>query len=429
MSTTNKNTQSKQNNNNKNTQRPNRNPFLNKNRKRNIIYRYVKPKNNAPIVQRKQINNLLRRHKNQVRDYIKSLLFPEDALSGFVAKQPSYIGLPTSNVVFKEQLNFSVGPDKKFYLMWIPNFFATKPSLEHDIADPGEGNKRFYSHLYYKTYAFDGEDSEVFWCHTCYLPEIALSKYRLVSSKISVQYNGTIMNQSGQMYSCATYDDLPVISGACEAHEEDVGLKFDGYLEDTQIKLSSYFDVEKVRNGLWPKFSNITSTSGQIDNIALPSDPTDHTFYPMNHYYQVEPTNLVQLDRITESNAVRYALSTDGGHLSYLYTGFGIPENTNITVVVYYNFEVIPTQTTAPFMRTDKNRPKLYNFIKSKYDIISDKIGEINSNNNMLTNNSTTPNKNLGDLVKNILAAIFGATATTGPYLYKSGFGKWDGLV
>lgn len=428
MSNTNKNTNSKIEQ-QKQIQKPNRNPFLNKRRKRNIIYRYVTPKNPVPNIQRKQVNNLIKKHKNQLRDYIKSLLFPEDALSGFVAKQPSYIGLPTSNVVFKEQLNFQIDQNKRFFLMWVPNFFATKPALEHDIADPGEGKKRFYSHLYYKSYAFDGEDSEVFWCHTCYLPEISLSKYRLVSAKISVQYNGTIMNQAGQMYSCATYDDLPVISGACESHEEDVPLKFDGYLEDTQIKLSSYFDVEKVRNGLWPKFCNITSSSGQIDNIALPSDPTDHTFYPMNHYYQVEPSSLVQLDRTTESSAVRYALSTDGGHLSYLYTGFGIPEGTNITVVVYYNFEVIPTQTTAPFMRTNKNRPKVYNFINSKYDIITDKIAEINSNNNLLTGNSSVPNKNMAGFVKNIMTAILGTTATAGPYLYKPGFGKWDGLV
>lgn len=424
----NNNNNKKSNNNNAQNKRPNRNPFLNKNRKRVIVYKYIRPNKNPPNIKRNEINKIIKRHKTQVRDYIKSLLFPEDALSGFVAKQPSYISLPTANVVFKEQLNFQIGNDRKFYLMWIPNFFATKPSLQHDIEEPGEGKKLFYSHLYYKTAGFELDDSEVFWCHTCYLPEISLSKYRLVSAKISVQYNGTIMNQSGQMYSCATYDDLPVISGACEAHEEDVTLKFDGYLEDTNIKLSSYFDIEKVRNGLWPKFCNITSTTGQIDNIALPTDPTDHTFYPMNHYYQVEPLNLVQLDRITAGDAVRYAISTDGGHLSYLYNGFGIPEGTNITVVVYYNFEVIPTQTTAPFLRTTKNDPKLYNFIQSKFDVITDKIAEVNSTTNKLTGTSQSPNKNLGGLIRNIMSAIFTGAATTGPFMLK-GSTKWDGLI
>lgn len=397
------------NNNNKNKkkirQRPNQ-------------FRYIRPNTFYPnLFKKPNPQTLINKYREGLKKYLISLLFPEDAVnSGYIAKQPSYISLPTASVVFKEQINFVINGERKFWLMWVPNFFSSKPDLQYHLPDPGSEHKLFYSHLYFKTDSFGGQYSEQFLCHTSYAPEISLSKYRLVSAKISVQYNGTVMNQSGQMYSCATYDDLPVLMGACDGYEEDVAVTFSGYQTTEKIKLSDYFDLEKVRNGLWPKYVNITSSVGQIDNIALPSDPTDHTFYPLSHYYQVEPNKIAQTGRESVDQKVLYAQSTDGGHLSYLYYGTGIPEGTNISVVVYYNFEVIPTQTTAPFMRASKQDPKITNFIGSKSEIINEKVNELASTTTKLLSDGDKGQvkNNLGTFVGNVVKLLVPTAVTAG---------------
>lgn len=401
-----------------NPNNPNYKGNKNKNNKRKVrpfMFRYLKPSTLYPnINKRTNPNKLLNNYRSSLKRYLSSLLFPEDAVnSGYIAKQPSYISLPTASVVFKEQINFTITNDRKFYLMWIPNFFSSIPDLKFHLPDPGAPNKLFYSHCYYKNTAFGGDDSEVFWCHSSYSPEISLSKYRLVSAKISVQYNGAVMNQCGQLYSCATYDDLPVLAGAAVAEEDDIPINFDQFTQKEKYKLSSFFDQEKIRNGLWPKFVNITNSVGQIDNIAIPSDPTDHTFFPLTHYYQIEPDELVDSHRQEDSNRVKYALSTDGGHLSYLYYGSGIPEGTNITVIIYYNFEVIPTQTTAPFMRTSKDDPKTTNFINTNKEIINEKINEVASTSTKLLSDGKGNVKNNLQTLINVLAKTIVPASTT----------------
>lgn len=295
-----------------------------------------------------------------IRDYLLTLIKPELAVMGkFIAKQPSYISIPTSNVCFKEQLNIQLTSANDFYLFWIPNFFTTSISLDKHIEDfTGSTTVKNYSHLYYTIDGFK------YYLHTSYVPKINLAKYRLVSAKCSLQYNGNIMNQQGQFHSCAIYNDLPVFlmrSGTIIENYEISKTNMDTVLGQTNA-LAQYCDLELVRNGLWNKYINITTNSRSLENIALPTDPTDHTFYPMSHYYAQEPKRSEQIANIY------YATSSDGGHLSYLYTCQNMnTENAYVTVILYYNFEVIADQSTAPFLRSkrDESEAKILNALKN----------------------------------------------------------------
>lgn len=358
------------------------------------------------------MNQIVKQYQQRVKQYLHGLMFPEEAVSGsYIAKQPSYISLPTSNVVFKEQMNFSVPSSQKFAVIWVPNFLCTVPSLDKHVPNNETYPewKKFYSHLYY---CEDFSTSDRWMLHTSYRPAVDLSKYRLVSAKISVQYNGAILNQSGQLHSCVIYDDLPVFCGTCPQNSEDVGMDLREVSADLGRSLNSYCDVEKIRNGLWPKYVNITTSSGQIDNLALPSDPTDHTFFPLNHYYAKEPE---VFDTHVVGKPAYYATSTDGGHLSYVYFGQGIPQGTNITVLVYYNFEIIPTQSTATFLRASKDKDRIRNFITDKFDVVADKLTDYAANNNYLlggdSTNSTKVNSNVNKFLNTLTNILFSAVS------------------
>jgi hypothetical protein len=410
-----KNKNSNKNNNNKNGNNNNKTKVIVKKVRPNS-FRYIRNRNPAPIIARNQIDQMMRNYKNGIRTYLRGLLFPEDAISGsYICKQPSYIGLPTSNVVYKEQINFTVGDSKKFGLIWVPSYLSTVPSLtEHIDKCLGSGladnKKKFYSHLYFKT---DLSQPNQWNLHTSFVPDIDLAKYRLVSAKISVQYNGTLMTQSGQMHSCVVYDDLPVFIGYCDNNIEDPSMDLSQVSSALGRTMDSYLDIEKIRNGLWPKYVNITNTTGQIDNIALPTDPTDHTFFPLTHYYAIEPVKVfTQLEQ-----GLGYASSTDGGHLSYVYLGDGLPENSNMTVIIYYNFEIIATQSSATFLRgkkEDGSNP-IRHFISSKEDIIIEEVSKFASQNNNLsapgTGSTKVANNNVMRFIKSFANILTGALA------------------
>lgn len=327
--------------------------------------------------------NLYKTYGKGVYNYLLSLIKPELSVSGkFIAKQPAFINIPTSNVCFKEQINIKIDSMNSFYMFWVPNFLSTEYSLQNHLADVANYDKtyRYYSHLYYT----DGGNTFNNWfLHTSYLPKINLSKYRLVSSKCVMQYNGTIMNQQGQFHSCAIYNDLPVFIGRGVSQREEVAMSKTNLvsLMGDDFNLPEFCDIELVRNGLWNKYINITTNSKSLENIALPTDPTDHTFYPMSHYYAKEPPKITESEASAIDTYLSYAKSSDGGHLSYLYTCQNMSEsNGYITVIIFYNFEIIPDQSTAPFLRSKKSdeENKIYNIVKNSG--VLEKLQEIVSN-------------------------------------------------
>lgn len=429
-----KNNNKNKRNYNKFKKRNNNNNRPNMRQRKPPIYRYVKSKNPAPNISRNAVNAMVRNYRQGIKQYLRGLLFPEEAMSGsYVCKQPSYVGLPTSNVVFKEQINFTITESQKFGLIWVPNYLSTAPSLDKHCEDVFyrrdlSSRKKFYSHLYFTTNIDQATNWKV---HTSFLPNIDLSKYRLVSSKISVQYNGNIMNQSGQIHSCVIYDDLPVFIGYCDPNEENPEYDMTNYFETMQMPtLNSYLDIEKIRNGLWTKYVNVTNNTGQIDNIALPTDPTDHTFFPLTHYYAKEPEGLDSED----AKGLGFARSFDGGHLSYVYLGDGLPKDANMTVVIYYNFEIIATQSTATFLRGKKDEPgnKVRHFISEKQDMIVEEVTKFASENNNLFSPDKSPikvNNNVMKFINTLSDVLLGAISGNWISAYAKSAPKIDSLT
>lgn len=370
--------------------------IINKNKK---IYKNKKNKNNKKkkkkvVVEPKEITiypgskrpiknlnyeNAVKMHNTQMVNYIKSLINPENSVNGgFVAKQPSYVPIPTSNVTFKEKIDFKCSSNGEFACIWAPNYLANQSAVDKFVpTDTQLYPFNYYSHFYYKT---NGK----WFAHTSIRPAIDVSKYRLVSAKMSIQYNGSNLNRSGQLSTCAIYTDIPVFMGRTTGQVEDVEMKSEDF-PDIAASLDKLIDIESINNGLWNKFDNVSIQRGRIDNIALPTDPTDHTFFPLGNYYAANPTRL--------TSNVRMCMSTDGGHLSYVGAGKNLTasnEGLNMSVIIYYNFEIIASQETAPFLRAKVGPEEtIFNFLNSNKEYILKTAAELTSNEKIIDEPTT----------------------------------------
>lgn len=347
------------------------------------------------------VSMLMSHYSASIYNYLMALLHPELCVQGSLsAKQPNFTPIPTTTVTFKEQFSFVTDSNGEFRLVWIPNFFSNlKSCVDHVKAMAkkiqtsniwtdtvkNNVNQAAYAHLV----LYRPQESALkskFLYHSSYLPDISLTKYRLVSAKLSVEYVGPKIQKGGMMYSCATYKDLPVIiQGSDTIIPED----FETVTNDAMVaqtdKYKLLFDQENINNGLWNKYTNVAGQGVRLDNIALPTDPTDSTFFPLTHYYASEPIFTTYSSQVNPASVVGVATSTDGGHLSYVVSGNGLHGSGNqggapINVFVYYNFEVIAAQDTAPFLRTskDQKQPKLMEILdKNKTKVTNFLVNEM----------------------------------------------------
>lgn len=386
------------------------------------------PKPNRPT---RYYRAILNQYHSKIYRYIRSLFFPEDAVMGqFAAKQASLVNIPTSTVAFKEQLYFQSGDDGNFNLIWVPNYFSTKTGLATHVPQTQTGTVLQYGHLYLSNSDFFPSTGDPFprWVmHTSYCPDMALTKYRLVSAKLVVEYNGPIIQKGGALQSCALYNDIPVFAGEFGVGQEDVLLNSSSVNPIPVNELNNYTDMEAIRNGLWNQFKNISSTqTNKVEVLALPSDPTDHTFFPMAHYYSVVP-------RATQENSLlRYAKSTDGGHLSYVVKGTGIKTSEGqpaaMIATVYYNFEIIADQSTAPFLRAkigiDEDDPLIVNTINNAMPKIADLVREYNAAGK--TFNTNAINNMINDFLRQQMDPFNVFTKSSGYSMFKEPVGtRW----
>jgi len=366
------------NNNNKKNKNKHKNKL--KNKKKIIVepkeINIIKGPKVAPNL---NYNKAVKLHNQQMINYIKSLINPEYAVNGgYVAKQPSYVPIPTSNVTFKEKIDFKCSSNGEFACIWAPNYLANQTAVDKFVPTDSDLMKfNYYSHFYYKV-------NNKWYAHTSIRPAIDVSKYRLVSAKMSIQYNGSNLNRSGQLSTCAIYTDIPVFMGRTIAQVEDVEMTSEDFPDIAQ-SLNKLIDIESINNGLWNKFDNVSIQRGRIDNVALPTDPTDHTFFPLGNYYAANPVRL--------TSNVRMCQSTDGGHLSYVGAGKNLTasnEGLNMSVIIYYNFEIIATQDTAPFLRAKVGPEEtIMNFLNSNKEYILKTAAELTANSKVVDDIST----------------------------------------
>lgn len=268
--------------------------------------------------------------------YLFAMIHPEVAVNqGYQVKLYSDVPVPSSSIGFKSTYQCFTSTKGTFCLTWTPNFLCTAQSLSLDF--PQVVNPTYSNLSYNSSPDLDGTSANIdFEFLPSYIPDIKLQKYRLVSALIKVKYNGSVLNQSGTMYSCATFDQIAVSSGYNDPLQPNVTAKRFG-------------DFSLIRNGLWNRTVNITSDADGIECLYVPMDPTDMTFYPIGDYYGLgSDDEIAQADKKTLRQ-----ISTEGAHVNYVIAGQNLPQSAScIYIEVYANFEVIADPQSAPVIRS-----------------------------------------------------------------------------
>lgn len=363
----NKNKIKKNRNNNKKIKMRKFNP-INPN---NIIY-----KNPVPIHKEYIIKTL---------NYIKGVIEPEICVSdGFIAKQPSIFNLPSTSVGFRNNINISTDVNGDFYLAWNPNFLANESSLQYYVfVNNGVDIPcNTFSHLCSKDIANNSLNF-----YPSYVPKVDLSKYRLVSAKIKVTYIGSNLEKSGMLYACATYDQMPVLVGLINNSNVLPYKKTNGSWIDPVTDLTfngnsfaaknAYESMteQRISNGIWNKNVNVVQSNQGISCLHIPTDPISEIFYPLGTYFgeRTPYKNINTTDVTAASNQIfPYNFSTAGSQLCYLVCGHGLPANKEvINIQTFYNYEVIPTVSSAPFLKGNTDNQNYdYRVIESARQVI-----------------------------------------------------------
>jgi hypothetical protein len=299
--------------------------------------------------------------------YLYSMIHPDVAVTeGLQVKLYSDVPIPTSSIGFRQVYQLSTSDLGTFALTWTPNFLATQESLATALPIP-DGTYDFVdfacSNFTYANNSFDGTTNNAqFKYKPMYVPNIGLQKYRLVSAIMKVKYNGSVLNQSGTMMSCATFDsELPQV--ACGVNTTRITAE--GALQRfTSGARSKYGNFDLVRNGLWNYSNNITADANGLECLYVPIDPASHQFYPCCTFYGDEgKETIIDHDTVLDfDTGIREMTNEQGATLSYVVAGHNLPPSANcVFVEIFYNFEVIADPNAAPILRSSINNALDYN--------------------------------------------------------------------
>lgn len=301
-------------------------------------------------------------HSRTRSQYLYSMIHPDYAVTeGIQVKMYSDVPIPTSSIGVRSMYQIQTSPQGTFLLSWSPNMLANDPGIEANF--PGApSNTVGYSNIRVCTSnLLTGnlpQDNLLSYALPAFRPQVLLQKYRLVSAIMKVKYNGSVLNQSGTMISCATFDNLPVdvviAAGPATTAES---IMTNPNVAAQSAEFNRYADFTLVRNGLWNYSQNIAADANGIECLYVPTDPTSLTFYDLGSYYGSQLTTTIdnQLDG-TNVGQTKQIIGDAGAQLSYIVAGYNLPKNEIcIQVEVYANFEVIADPTTAPLLRSAIN--------------------------------------------------------------------------
>jgi hypothetical protein len=399
--------------------------------------KYKKKKNQVDKKQTQKINNLERKFRNfskkinfvlpyqpnyniknyfnQIKYYIRGMLFPEEYIDSGI-KLPSMLGSYSFCYGFKEVLDFTPSDDGTFRIIWNPNVLTCNNVQIGSELVPGAPSYRIANSLRYAQYpsrilySNSGEEQSIVWKPA--VPQFytgTAEGYRLVSASIFIKYIGTNLKKSGYIMSIPSYRPLPIFAR-----------------EDAQ----SY---QFVTSSLIPNIDEavFVNTKGSLTNFTLepnkeckrvwiPCDPSDQIYEDMGYYYSspvqssqsyVEGTAQDLLNSgaiITVSGEVgnsyaRVLKAEDGNPLKYLFYGKGFQnDNGSIHVSCYYNFELLPTEGVR-IPNSEGGKKKLKEVVKEQ---ILQKTADFIKN----SINENHPNPTNQDVI-NIASEISSATA------------------
>lgn len=337
-------------------------------------------------ITRDDVDRVLNDRANRVAAYISTILEPELSVTdGTVAKLPTMFPIPSTTVSFRNNINISTNAEGDFALAWNPNMFSNLDGLRQYSMKIDGGEEKVcdtISHLV----VMDPTNDTHLLAVPSYVPDVALSKYRLVSAKLKVTYIGSVLNKSGMMYACATYDQTPALVGISgdfgdlmifeDVFGNPIDWTSDLYADSIPGRTLASMNEQAISNGIWNKCLNITNSSQGMSCLHIPTDPINEIFYPVGTYFGNKIANRHPIGSSSQlrSQAVPESFSSSSGaQLCYLMCGHGLPANTEcVNIQVYYNYEVIPTQLTAPFLR-----PALDTFSYAERDLVRSVVREV----------------------------------------------------
>lgn len=316
---------------------------------------------------------VLSQQKAELADYIRGILEPEYAFTSMkVVKQPSTIPIPSTTVTFRNNINIPTDSNGDFTLAWNPNYLTMSAVLNQLKFISSEDQPHTYTVDAYSHVFMRKPTATQFGVFLpSYIPNVDMSKYRLVSAKLKVTYIGSNLQKSGMMYACATYDKTPIAVAYNEANYNMIPITNPSSSTQAELSPAAYPDSWKktlaamnertISNGLWAKNCNVTEPNQGISCLHIPTDPSSEIFQPLGTYFgHPQPTGnkvwATTSDLFKETVLPEDITGDQGSQLCFLVCGHGMPASTEcVNLQIYYNFEIIPTPQTAPFMRPTLN--------------------------------------------------------------------------
>jgi hypothetical protein len=159
---------------------------------------------------------------------------------------------------------------------------------------------------------------------------------------MKVSYNGTALNQAGQMSSCVVFDPPYVCGNTGNATFTGTHPNMDRYSGDF-----SY-----VKNGLWKQTTNITGDSHGLEALYMPIDTGDYQFARAGHMRASGQANSAVFPSATSTTT--FFISSGDTFGTMVFVGQNLPANTSCIYVDIYNmYEVVPDPTGLPIIKVE----------------------------------------------------------------------------
>jgi hypothetical protein len=329
----------------------------------NTKFRKNNNKNNLQKMRMYKPVRLLGGYHNALKRYIKGLLHPELAVTGnFVPKAPNYVSIPTSNITFREAFDIEPDSNGEFILYWTPNFLCTHETIVKRAEFLAEA--QIPDVRYSRNWLGGFDDIYQTFCYTpmpAYEPPASFTKYRLVSAGCKITYKGPTINRSGIISHCLSYRGFPVVYFLKETKNI---ISADALSKNVYMgKSINEIDVTSIQNGMWNSVQNVQKNQTTF-SVAIPTDPSDFIFEDDAYFYssataadKVGKATISWTDGLQQAQESIYwpQLPEDGTPCSYIFKGTDLTQNAKLYVEQFYNFEVIPTEESAPVLRPRVN--------------------------------------------------------------------------
>jgi hypothetical protein len=302
---------------------------------------------------------MLGKYHGILRTYLHGILHPEDAInSANVPKAPNYVSIPTSNITFREAFDILPDKDGQFLLYWTPNFLCSQEGI--DYRTRARNFKYSYSRNWLGGYD-NNYNCEGFNPIPAYTPPASFKKYRLVSAGCKITYKGSQLNRAGIISHCLTYRSIPVSFFVDQDIENGFFLPYSALTQENRGKFGEMqnVDMTTIQNGMWNGVKNVQQDKTTFV-VAVPTDPSDHIFEDDAFFYAAATQSEQPDQQMIQWRDGNDTLHTsffinqqpeDGTPCSYIFRGEGLSTTEKLYVEQYYNFEVIPTELSAPILR------------------------------------------------------------------------------